>query len=228
MFLAETFLGRIAQDKHHIRQDSTRYRVIWHVAFPPDRTWTVTKVFGKPWQVGVQRFSWVIVTMYISLLKKGLTTGHETPVQCKQLLAVLQQLVRACASHLPSCLHLSPLLRCYSWVKPVSYSTFQSLAHTTVCAKTLGKSTNAQCKLWIPPTEQRAQTLSEASSSGCCWGGGAVPSALLTAASFSASLCSSALWPLSLHGTDNSEIRSDADWSWSQGGSISTVTLINR
>nr|ACN31502.1 unknown [Zea mays] len=48
----------------------------------------------------------------------------------------------------------------------------------------------------IPPTEnRRAQTSSEASSSAsssCCFGGG-VPSVFLTAAGFSASLCSSAL-----------------------------------
>lgn len=64
-------------------------------------------------------------------------------------------------------------------------------------------SSTAQRRPRIPPTslESIAQTLSEASlssSCGCCccdWG---VPSELLTAASFSANLCSSALWPLSL------------------------------
>ena len=93
-------------------------------------------------------------------------------------------------------------------VMPVNYSTFQSLAHTTACAKTVSKCT---MQVRIPPTEKRAQTLSEASSSSCSVGGdgGALPSALLTAASFSASLCSRALWPLSLQGMDNSPIKCD-------------------
>ena len=63
--------------------------------------------------------------------------------------------------------------------------------------------------------DTRVQTLSEASSSAssrcfCCSFGGGVPSAFLTAASFFTSLCSSALWPLSLQGTDNNQIKWDA------------------
>lgn len=88
------------------------------------------------------RFSWVIVRIYIFLLKKkGSTTGHETPVQkTARCLATIGSRMRVAFAFL----HLSPfatLLMSLVIVMPVSYSTFQSLAHTTACAKTLSKCT---------------------------------------------------------------------------------------
>jgi hypothetical protein len=161
------------------------------VAFRSDRTWNNVKY----------------------LARDDYWATHETPIQ--KLLAVLQELVRACVSHLPCCTvalfrHNRHAMSCYS-------TTLRGSCSRDDTRKNTRKIWQKHLLPWqrIPPAEnKKAQTLSEASSSAssrccCCFGGG-VPSAFLTAASFSASLCSSALWPLSLRGTDNNQIKRDA------------------